>query len=180
MSFASKLKVKTNAIIYKKNYIHHCDIEWKKLNEHAYFRTSLAFYYKDIKKIRLYMESNNQFKYDYQFVLNSNATQYNTSNIQKEILQTFGIYEFGYLEAELPVENTNKNYLKVLVSTRQDPSVVKIINLIVKNLNTINQVKKHALVCSGAYSFKNEHSKLIEWWIEVNKVRGASILNINY
>ena len=167
MSLVSKSNIKTNVIVFAKKKIHHCDFEWKRFNEHSYFRASLAFYYKDIKKIRLYLETNNQFKDDYEFVVKSNTSEYNATNIKKVILHTFGIYEFGYLEAELSVEVTRN--LRVLVSTRQDRSTV-LINLIVKNMNTVNQVKKHAMVCSGAYSFKNEHVKMIEWWIEINKV----------
>ena len=168
MSFALKFKIKTNSIILTPRKYHHCDVEWTKLNDHAYFRLSLAFYYKDVQKIRLYLESNNQFKYDYKLLVVSNSSVYNLTSIRKETLNTLGIYEFGYLEASLNAEHTHQR-LKVLVSTRQDQRAVSI-NLIVKNMITINKVKKHAMACSAAYSFRNEHAKLIEWWIEINKV----------
>ena len=75
------------------------------------------------------------------------------------ILNSNNIYQFGYLETnfELIFENDIKVYIK-----DDQQHVTNLIPLTVKNLNSKNNLKNHSMVCSCAYSFKNEHTKMID------------------
>jgi hypothetical protein len=170
--FAVKLnKVNVSIKLKEKHNDNVCNLEWEKLNSDIYFRKSLSFYFKDVNKIRLYFEKNKNFKYNLTLtVVVSRITKlhYLTTN-DMHILNSNNIYQFGYLETnfELIFENDIKVYIK-----DDQQHVTNLIPLTVKNLNSKNNLKNHSMVCSCAYSFKNEHTKMIDWWVQMNIIHG--------
>ena len=67
-----------------KNLIEKCDEQWFRLNTHVYFRPNLAFYYLDLKKLKLYYERNANFDFNFKIhaklTLNQNVFIYFTLN----------------------------------------------------------------------------------------------------
>jgi hypothetical protein len=163
------------------------------LNNHVFFRPSLAYYYLDLKQIRIYYSKHLQ--YTYNLVLNLKLTINSQTNIEKSV-NTYNTYvKHGHFnfKIELLIANLtlsdilSKEHLdligndfeanlkmQVLIETQDKLHRIKNpIELRIRNFREINELKKKkAIICSKQFYFDDSYAKSFAWWIELNRMHG--------
>ena len=84
-----------------KNLIEKCDNQWFKLNRHVYFRPNLAFYYLDLKELKIFYEINANFDFKFKIfvklTLNQNVFLYfSINNFKYFIFILFKFFDFFF------------------------------------------------------------------------------------
>lgn len=154
-----------------------CKIEWEKLNDKLYFRKGFSFYYKDIKKIRIfYLNHKNVTHKAYEIKLYSEDNQYLTTlkNVNAKLFsRDFDypniVYRVGYLEIDY--EQTEiKNFKVIVVSLNH--ATKNMLNIESKNYNENDDSKKYSMCCSKLSHLDRSYVKTFKWWIEIARLNG--------
>jgi len=171
---------KTQKIIEINN---ECLAEWSVLNKDVYFRRNLAFYYTDLKVIRLYFEikdpqhtfsSKRDLNSIYLAVyLNNNITEIVLNTPYNKVVHQYDFYSLEYVEFKFNLTKIIEP-LKVKVKNK-DKESTSFISLIIKPFRVKDEFKKnHSMLCSKVYYFKSDYFKEFKWWIEMNRIHGYS------
>ena len=159
-----------------------CDQEWEILNDKYYFRKNLAYYYTDLKIIRLglvrHFDFNNKLQLLIQVITNENTTNYKISNIKiVDIYISFPYpYNFHYIEADFNLNiDSDKNTMINVYVFDKEISTKKSINLIIKKFNENDNIKKHSMLC-GRISYSKDYIKYLDYWIKMIKLSGYDFI----
>ncbi len=168
-----------NNVIYK----FECNQEWEILTDKCYFRKNIAYYYSDLKKIKLglvrHANFNNKFRLSIQVIENGHINTFNISDIAIVKVYSFPYpYIFEYIETDFDLnldlsKNTTIN-VKVLdkeISTKNS------IKLIIKKYNENDSVKKHSMFC-GRIMYSNDYIKYLDYWIKMIKISGYDLITL--
>jgi hypothetical protein len=168
-----------------------CEKEWEQLNKDVFFRKNLAFYYLDLKEIRLYFERNKNKNYSYnvnvKIFLNSKIVSYDVPKINVLRLDGLAAYvteriNFKFdLNQFLDKEINNYKIKVIITSFNRDVinSKTNPIDLILKNFNVNDDLKKNSILCTKSFSFPNSYVKHFEWWIKMNEINGYDRISIS-
>jgi len=160
-----------------------CLSEWTILNQDIYFRRNLAFYYTDLKVIRLYFERKTLSKHNLTLIYSNiyinkqQIIQLNQTN--KKEIQKDNNYSFEYIDFNFNLAATivDKTLFKVIVKLKNDET--ESIDLTIKAYrNKDDSQKNHSMLCSKVYYFSNDYYSTFKWWIEMNKIHGYKKLVI--
>jgi hypothetical protein len=153
-----------------------CDQEWEILTSKSYFRKNVAYYYTDLKIIRLghirhlNFTDHNNLLLSVQVNNNGISTNYSLANLKKIHIGYSHEYFFEYIEANFNFSfdlniNTRIN-IKVL---DREFSTKNSIELIIKKYNENDNVKKHLMLC-GKLGHSNDHIKYFDFWLKMMKI----------
>jgi hypothetical protein len=153
-----------------------CSHEWVILNNDAYFRPNLAFYYTDLDLIRIHFNKRTNSKLDIHLLVKlNNILNYNLTNIVYKNITKHSTYSFGSIEAYLNITNSlslvELKSLQVYVYNKNNiESTKNPINLIIKKFQADTKLKENSIVCSKIYYVTSEYSNQFKWWIEMNQI----------
>jgi len=170
-----------------------CHKQWFMLNKHTFFRPYLAYYYLDLRQLKMYYAKH--LHYNYSFVLNLKISIINSDiTILKSLnnYKTFvnhGHFNFKlqslvidfylrdlFSNDELGLINDFKNDIKMQVFVETQDKKFKIekpIEIRIKNFVELPfKKKKKAIICSKQFYFDENYAKSFLWWIELNRMHG--------
>lgn len=176
--------------------IDQCHKQWFMLNNHMYFRPHLAYYYLDLKQLKMYYSRH--LKFNYNLTLNINISIRNSNVSIKKSTKDYKTYlnqqidGFNFLLESIVINNLTLNDLfsnnkqlalindyktdlkiQVLIETQDQKSKLnQPIELRIKNFRESNKFKKKAMLCSKQFFFDDNYSKSFAWWIELNRMHG--------
>lgn len=172
-----------------------CNNEWLLLNDDVFFRRNLAFYYTDLKLIKLYYErrstyNNMQIKLLIKYkttIKNSKKLIINEVNstkiVYKSIRNDFA-YNFESLETNIDTLITNIetiNSIQVFIQTKDNEFKTKEpLDLAIKPYNRLHQTNKNnIMLCSDIKRFLNkDYFTSFKYWVEIHKLNGYEKLTI--
>jgi len=166
-----------------------CHKQWFMLNNHLFFRPHLAYYYLDLKQLKMFYLKH--LKYNYSLTLNLMITvnsnliilksinNYNTYenkgylNFRVEsLVANFSLSDFMSSEQLLTISKSNLK-MQVLVETQDKKHKLnRPIQIRIKNFREANHSKKKLLLCGKNFYFNNDYAKSFVWWIELNRMHG--------
>ena len=164
-----------------------CLKEWILLNEDTFFRRNLAFYYTDLKLIKLYLERRplvfSKFNISIKVNVKTKDSKFSkqtvlTSIVHKKI-QQHESYSFESIEATFDLNHpiNNVELFQVIIIDKKYSSGP--IDLVTKRYHNTN--KRKTLICSKLYRFfRLDSLRHFEWWIQMNKLNGVDKIVINY
>ncbi len=181
-----------------KDLIEDCDKQWLQLNGHVYFRPSLAFYYLDLKQLKLYYQRNINFNYTFKLLgkleMKTNMVAYFPIKIfQIKKIHSHDRYSYESLTSNLtladvvdaefsqlfPDSEINQMKLKIFIqieNTTQPNN--KSLSVKMKYFRQVDTLKQKSLICTKLLYLKPSYSNTINWWIELNRMHGYNKLTI--
>jgi hypothetical protein len=165
--------------IEKKNK-YECDQEWEILTDKCYFRKNIAYYYTDLKKIRLglirHADFQNKFQLSIQVIVNEQKNNFNISDVT--VRKGYSVprpYSFEYIEAYFDDLNIDKNTRINVKVFNKKYSTKESIELVIKKYNENDNVKKHSMFC-GRISYSTDYIKYLDYWIKMIKISGYDLI----
>jgi len=138
---------------------HECFKEWAILNKNVFLRRTLAFYYTDLNKIRLYLErekSSGKLKVEMLVELkidNMQTVKYTLTRINQVIIKQDYQFSFEFIESDLNLnfirnENIVSGTVSVIDLTQENFNTVSLpLPLNIKLYRSKNKLK-HTFICS--------------------------------
>jgi hypothetical protein len=158
-----------------------CDQEWEILTNKCYFRKNIAYYYTDLKIIRLglirHADFQNKLQLSIQVIVNEQINNFNIFKVAVVKVYSFpNPYSFEYIEAyfDLNIDFNKNTRINVKVFNKQY-STKKSIELIIKRYNENDNVKKHSMFC-GRICYSNDYIKYLDYWIKMIKISGYDLI----
>ena len=172
-----------------------CSGEWIKLNENVYFRRSMAFYFTDLNKIRLYLErrqssanllgtielhvevklKNNQY-------LKSNYKHFKQDIIKKDFDYSFESLEFDViLNESIQKENIKSGNVYVVEIKNIDKTTISLpipLHFKASRLKNEKIVKKNFLCSDLRRGYTRNDVNSFRWHIEMHILNGYDKLII--
>jgi len=160
-----------------------CNQEWEiLLAKNCYFRKNIAYYYTDIKMIRLGAQRHVNFNFKYQLLVqviqNKNVIDsYNLTNIKTSITSSpIESFIFEYIDADFDIKNYEKIKVKVSIlfdNNEQTVSTQNSIDLMIKKFNQDDNLKQHSMLCCSSFNYYSKNFiKNLDYWIRMNKLSG--------
>ena len=163
ISFKNRIQKNSDELISKYNNektqeLSQCEKEWEQLNKDVFFRKNLAFYYLDLKEIRLHFERNKNKNYSYnvnvKIFLNSKIVSYDVPKINVLRLDGLAAYvteriNFKFDLNQFVDKEINNYKIKVIISSFNrglTNSKTNPIDLIIKNFNVKDDLKKNSIL----------------------------------
>jgi len=150
-----------------------CDMEWEILTDKCYFRKNIAYYYTDLKIIRLGLIRHVNFTHNFQFTIQVN--NFTLTNIRTINIDQKCEYNFQYIETDFDSKSTKT--IQVKVRDKINNSTTKLISLKIKNYYENDNFKKYAMIC-GRISYSNDYLKYLDFWIKVLRLSGFDKLTL--
>ena len=188
------------AFSLNKDLVEDCDKQWLKLNRHVYFRPSLAFYYLDLKQLKLYYERNTNFNYTFKLLgkleIKANTIVYfPVKNFQLKEIHGHDRYRYESLTANLSLADVidaefsqvltgleiNEMKLSVLIQTENSTQSTsnKSLSIKMKYFRQVdNNFKQKSMICTKLLYLKSNYLNTINWWLELNRMHGFNKLTI--
>jgi len=177
-----------------------CQNEWEQLKDATnsyskiYFRKNIAFYYTDLKQIRLgLLRDSNLTNLKYKLIIQINKqknystlTQYQMINFEKihyDMGSVKNVVAFEFIEANFSInqqtaEFNSINCMQIKIIAENELFYFQsenFIHLTVKAYLNETSSKQHSMICSNFYSkVSNELLNKFKWWFKINKISGYS------
>jgi hypothetical protein len=156
------------------NDMNQCEKEWEILNDKCYFRKNIAYYYTDLKIIRLGLVRHVNFTHNFQLSIQVND-DYTLTNIRIINIDQKYEYNFQYIETDFDLKSARMIKVKVLDTINN--STTKSIYLKIKKYSENDNIKKYSMIC-GRISYSNDYLNYLDFWIKVLKLSGYDKLTL--
>jgi len=160
-----------------------CQLEWEKLNEHAYVRRPTVYFFTDLNELRLTIFRHPEFKtYKYILIVTVSISH---ETIDKYIIEKLIVNEAwnsGRETIKAPfyqktrINNSSNFKIKMKVCMKQMQNCTKYpLDVIVRKFvpaEIEREQLQNSAICTEAYSFKKDQIKALDWWFKMNQLNG--------
>jgi hypothetical protein len=161
-----------------------CQLEWEKLNEHAYVRRPTVYHFTDLNELRLTIFRHPEFKM-YKYILIVTVSIISQETIVEYIIDKLIVNEAwnsGREAIKAPfnlmtrINNSTNFKIKMKVCMEKMQNCTKNpLDVIVRKLVPLEIEREqfqNSAICTDAYSFKKDRIQALEWWFKINQLNG--------